>query len=366
MSRYIGNIAPQSPTMRVLLTDSDGGDFMDVTPSARSRTQRRSFTAFEDIGDFLYIGLEDRFDFVLFCLSDGVSGADYYEWEYSGDEGEWMEFIPGLDYNFYETGAERLDRLTRWSQMIINNELRYWVRVRPIDENGNIMATPVTISQLVLRQYIEYCTVREVAQLLQLPESFSASSVPPYSAIEDFIHNAQSYIDQRTRKSWRLNVVYGEEHNFNRLGQKLVKHYPIELLKAEIWDGHDYEKKNLGRNAEVFLVPEINMVHWSRFFLLPARLRIYAGGFYGWGFGEFNFAVRFSYLYGSNIYENEKEGGLVNDIAKKLAAIDVIQSYDFGINLVSGADKIDLARKSDMWKSEVEEKLDSLMAFTMF
>ena len=384
MARYVGRVSPQAQsaaiwTAEATVDSNDNIDSMDFTANgdkskiAKSRIESRTFNAFGMEDDYIYLGMEERFDMVLFCLESGINSAEYFEWEYY-DGVNWLEFIPGVDYNFYETGAERIDRLTNWRKSIINSSdgihenipdqvLRYWIRVHPKEKSREEEAV---IQQVVFRQYAEYCTVEEVAELLQLTTGFSDSSTPSYNTVEDLIHNAQSFIDHRSRKSWRLNIAIEEEHQFNRLGQRIVKHYPIELLKVEIWDGSEYENKNLGRTQEVFLIKETGMVHWSRFFLFPSRLRVYAGGFYGWGFGEFNFPVRFTYLYGSNIYENEREGGLVNDVAKKLTAIDVIQNYDFSVNLPSGANIIDLARKSDLWRAECEEKIDSLIAWTVF
>ena len=115
-------------------------------------------------------------------------------------------------------------------------------------------------------------------------------------------------------------MVHDEEHQFNRLGQRLVKHYPVEVLKAEIWDGARYESKDSRKGSRILLwFQKLTMVHWARFFLLPARLQAFAGSIYGWYVGEFNFPVRFAYIYGSNIFDNEREGGMVNDIAKKIS-----------------------------------------------
>ena len=63
---------------------------------------------------------------------------------------------------------------------------------------------------------------------------------------------------------------------------------------------------------------------------------------------------------------NPQESGMVYDMAKKLAAIDVLRSSDFGQLVVSGADRIQLMQKVEGWNMEVEDKLDSLRAFEVF
>ena len=63
---------------------------------------------------------------------------------------------------------------------------------------------------------------------------------------------------------------------------------------------------------------------------------------------------------------NPQESGMVYDMAKKLAAIDVLRSSDFGQLVVSGADRMQLMQKVEGWNMEVEDKLDSLRAFEVF
>ena len=57
---------------------------------------------------------------------------------------------------------------------------------------------------------------------------------------------------------------------------------------------------------------------------------------------------------------------MVYDMAKKLAAIDVVRSSDFGQLVVSGTDRIQLMQKIEGWNMEVEDKLDSLRAWEIF
>ena len=76
--------------------------------------------------------------------------------------------------------------------------------------------------------------------------------------------------------------------------------------------------------------------------------------------------VKISYMYGKDIATDPREGGIVFDMARKLAAIDVLRDSDFGNLAVSGMDRIQLPQKIDGWTNEVEERLDSLRAFETF
>ena len=57
---------------------------------------------------------------------------------------------------------------------------------------------------------------------------------------------------------------------------------------------------------------------------------------------------------------------VVFDAARKLTAIEVLRSADFGTLIVSGTDRIQLMQKIESWSMEVENTLDSLRAFEVF
>ena len=51
---------------------------------------------------------------------------------------------------------------------------------------------------------------------------------------------------------------------------------------------------------------------------------------------------------------------------KKLVAIDITRSADFGGAVVSGMDRVQLSPRIEGWKMEIEEELESLRAFETF
>ncbi len=343
--------------------------YTDHSIEARS-SSGTSFTILNNANDFLYIGLEDRFDMAIFFLaSNGSVGARTWEY-YDGDS--WNTFTPGLEYDFASSSAERFDRLINWRKLLFSNTvpqaaappdqiIRYWIRVSVAS-----VATAPTVDQIIVRSYASYATADDVSNIMQLGYEFSDETTPSRHTVENYIRNAQSQIDYMTRKSWRPNIIIDEEHEFNRAGFHLVKNYPTDVLEVSIWDGSQYEVKDQGRDQEYFLVPETGMVIFSRFFILPARIQAYGAALWGWGFGEFSSPVRVSYIYGSNIWDNEREGGIVNDLAKKMAAIDVFTSHDYSLIAVSGSDKVSLERKIDIWRAEQEDKLESLRSWEVF
>ena len=108
------------------------------------------------------------------------------------------------------------------------------------------------------------------------------------------------------------------------------------------------------------------MVQFSRYFLLPARFQSYNAPVWRWGGGEFTMPVKISYLAGRDINTDYRQGGTIQDIAKKLAAMDVMRSADFGNIAVSGMDRVQMGDRMQQWQMESEDRLDYMKAFEVF
>ena len=362
-------ISPQNPRLAVWVYDDSAAAYVDHSAEARS-SGGTAFSIFEDAADYLYIGVEDRFDMAIFFLTTLGAVGDR-TWSYY-DGNSWDTFSPGLEYAFDINGAERFDRLINWRKLLISSTsphtaappdqiARYWVRCTV----ASVTQAP-SVQRMVVREYASYASASDVANILQIGKDFDDTTIPSRRTVEDYIHAAQSKLDYLTRKSWRPNIAVEEEHEFNRAGMQLVRNYATDIFKLEIWTGSDYETKTQGRNQEYFLVQNTNMVHYARFFILPARIQAYGAAMWGWGFGEFSFPVRVTYLYGSNIYSDEREGGLVNMITRRMAAIDVLQNTDYTVLFPSGTDKIGFERKVDLWTATIEEDIESLKSWETF
>ena len=108
------------------------------------------------------------------------------------------------------------------------------------------------------------------------------------------------------------------------------------------------------------------MVQFSRYFLLPARFTSYNAPVWRWGGGEFTMPVKVTYLSGRDIQTDTRQGGIITDITKKLAAIDVVRNSDFGGAVVGGLDRVSMSERISGWDEEVRETLDSMKAFEVF
>jgi hypothetical protein len=360
-------------------TSANSG-FTNITQEMQSPLGTAT-TIFDTASHYLYLGDANRFDLAVFDLAtSGSLGA--LTWEFSDGSNGWTVFTPssgrlsrdvndplaGVGYAFSRDGVEMFpsNQLSSWGTQAVNSQTKYWIRVTP--------ATVDTVPQVYRMQkrpYATYCSTQDVFNFLQLGNitgtaDFTTTTTPTKDTVEQYIQSAESRVDYLTRKSWRPNYVAEEYHDFNLNGFKLDRPDPTRILRLSIWDGSDWETKTAGRKNEYFLLPELGMVQFSRYFLLPARFMSYNAPVWRFGGGEFMMPVKVDYLSGRDIHADAREAGIVFDSTRKLVAIEVLRSADFGNLVVSGTDRMQIAQKIDSWSMEVELLLDSMRAFETF
>jgi len=366
---------------KVLNWDGAGAsssDYTDVTLESQSPAGT-SFTIFDSTSHHLYLGHASKFDMAIFDV-DTAGSLGTLQYEYYN--GAWTEFVPasaryeldpddneGGQYAFDKDGAEIFpsNLLSDWTTVAINSSTLYWVRI----SSPSSVSTSPTIKRIQMRPYAAYCTTKDVYNLMQLNNvlsgtDFTSSTVPSKSTVEQYIMEAQSYIDMQTRKSWRPNYETEEYHQFNLNGFKLDRPDAYKILDVKIWNGANWDSKRQGRTKDFFLVKDTNMVHFSRYFLLPARFTSYNAPVWRWGGGEFTMPVKVTYLYGRDIQTDVRQGGIVQDIAKMIAATEVAKNADFGGLVVSGMDRYDIGSRISSWQTNIDDTIDSLKAFEVF
>ena len=362
----------------------DGGGntaphFTDVTLEAQSPLGT-SFAVVNSTTHYLYLGHDEKFDMAIFDV-DTLGSIGALTWQYHNGT-TWVTFIPasarmthdpdlstmGTAYGFTEDGVEVFPQniISTWAKVAINSITKYWIRV-----TAAAVSTAPTLKRIQMRPVNAYCTTQDVFDLLQLTNvtdtsDFTDATIPTKKTVEQYIEAAQSKIDFRTRKSWRPNYMAEEYHDFNLNGFKLRRNDAYKILNVHIWDGADFEQKTQGRKGDYFLTPDVGIVNFSRYFLLPARFQAYNAPIWRFGGGEFLNPIKVTYLYGRDINMNPQEAGMVYDMAKKMAAIDVSRSSDFGQLVVSGTDRVQLMQRIEGWNIEIEDRLDALRAFEIF
>ena len=354
-------------------------DYTDVTLEAQSPAGT-SFTIFNTAAHYLYLGHDDRFDMVVFDV-DIPAAIGALTWEfYNGSA--WTEFVPAtgrmvhdpdadgylLPYDFMKDGVEIFPEnlLSTWATVAINSITKYWVRVTAAS-----VETAPTIKRIQMRPVNAYCSTKDVFDLLQLTNitdttDFTTTTVPSKKTVEQYIEAAQSKIEFATRKMWRPHYIAEEYHDFNLNGFRLRRNDAYKILTLDIWNGGGWDTKTEGRQRDYFLTTDVGIVYFSRYFLLPARFQSYNAPVWRFGGGEFTNPIRVSYLAGRDIHTNPFEAGLVYDSAKKIAAIEVLRSSDFGQFTVSGTDRVQLLQKIQGWETEINERLDNLRSFEVF
>ena len=356
----------------------NGSSYTDVTLEAQSPAGT-SFSILGASSHYLYLGHDSKFDMAIFDV-DTAGSLGALTWQYYNGSA-WTEFVPasgryeidpdddeGGQYDFSEDGVEIFpaNLLSDWATDAINSETKYWVRV----STASVTTAP-TIKRIQMRPYAAYCTTKDVYNLMQLNNvlsgtDFTSSTVPSKSTVEQYIMEAQSYIDMQTRKSWRPNYETEEYHQFNLNGFKLDRPDAYKILDVKIWNGANWDSKRQGRTKDYFLVKDTNMIHFSRYFLLPARFTSYNAPVWRWGGGEFTMPVKVSYLYGRDIQTDVRQGGMVQDITKMIAATEVAKNADFGGLVVSGMDRMDISARINSWQTNIDDTIDSLRAFEVF
>ena len=331
-----------------------------------------AFTIFSATANYLYLGHQSRFDLFTAILAMAGSVGTFTYAYYNGSS--WIQFVPRLNYDFTVTGAEEwnVQQLVGWTSLAFSagtphatappdTDERYWIRI-----SVSSVSTAPTVYQIQARPYAYYCTPTDVYSILQLDADFSSTTMPTRNMVEDSINAAQSIIDFKTYKTWRPTVKTEEHQEFNIAGMKLIERDVQRITKLEIWNGGGWDTKTEGRQSDYFLVPDIGMVYFSRYFLLPARIVSYRASVWPIGWGEFTFPVKITYIYGRDKYTDTRQFRNIWDITRKLAAIDVYQSADFSIITVSGSDRVTLDRKIENWREETELKLDELRRWLIF
>ena len=291
-------------------------------------------------------------------------------YEYQRDQSTWetLELIDS--YSFSESKYVRWNLPKFWIKWSFTSTVpqaatppdqieRYWIKI-----TATTVTTTAVIDKIRVLPYATYSNPQKIEDYLQLKEGyFTSSSVPSDLSVEDLIRRAEERIDYRTRKSWKFNAITSEPNDpvlsdYNRYGcyprhRSLIKVYSIKL-----WTGSDWDTQTEGRANDYFVNFDLGMIYFTRMFMLPAAYGM-SGRYYHWGFGEFKNSIQMDYAYGRDP-EIDREFFLVEDIATKLAAKDIMRNANYNQLIVSGTDKVPIEVRTRMIDEEVEQLLDNL------
>jgi len=266
-----------------IFTFDGSSTYTDVTLEAQTPAGT-SFTVLGAASHYLYLGHDERFDMAIFDI-DVPAVIGTLTWQYYNGSA-WTTFVPATGrmvhdpdvadyatyYGFIKDGVEIFppNLLIDWATVAVNSVIKYWIRVIAAS-----VTTAPTIKRIQMRPTSAYCSTRDVFNLLQLTNitdttDFTTTTVPTKLTVEQFIEAAQSKIEFATRKAWRPHYIAEEYHDFNLNGFRLRRNDAYKILSLEIWDGGDWGAKTEGRTGDFFLSPDVGIVYFSRYFLLPA------------------------------------------------------------------------------------------------
>lgn len=320
--------------------------------------------------DYFYIGFPRRFTGIYVDLStNGSYSGLTYEF-YDGTQ--WVSLSLIDTYTFSESKYLRWVMPDQWQKYRLSSEEphvgitppdsteRYWVRVNA----ATSVTTAAVISKIRVIPYSMYTTPTKVFQMLQFKKDFDHSTTPSDLTVEDIIRRAEDRIDYLTTKSWRANVIDSELVSYNRYG--LFPRYKnfIKIYSIKLWNGSGWTTMTEGRNNDYFIDYDRGMIYFTRLFLLPASYGI-SGRYFHYGFGEFAYSCQLNYIYGRDI-EKDSQFFLVEDVATKIAALDILKHHDYSTMVVSGTDKFDLPSKVRFLEEEVEKKIEDLKGVTLW
>lgn len=327
--------------------------------------------------DSYYFGLDRRFIGLYINLATGGSYTgltyEYYDGEtwsklalidsYAWGTSKYVRWVMPANWALVEFNSET-PNVCGTGHDVPDSTERYWIRV-----TATAVTTKAVVSLIRAIPYADYTSATMVSEYLQLRKPFDFTTVPTINTVEDMIKRAEDRIDYRTKKSWRFNVVSDEELepqliDYNRYGLYPRHRNLLKVYSLMMWDGGQWIGMTEGRSSDFFVNYNLGMVYFTRMFLLPAAYGM-TGRYFHWGFGEFKNSIKIEYAYGRNS-ETDAEMSIVEDIATKLVAKDLLKHHDYSSIIVSGTDKVSLESKVRTLEDECEQRLDELTGIAIY
>jgi hypothetical protein len=321
-----------------------------------------------------YIGADHRYTGLYSDLStNGIyTGIKY---EYLNSFGEWKKLSLIDNYVFSISKYQRwLLPDKDWIKTNFTSSFpetgappdayeRYWIKI-----TCTVVTIPAVISKLRLIPYAQYASPELVSDFLQLPETFSNSTKPTDLIVEDLIVRAEARIDNVTYKSWRFNAVTEATDprmvDFNRFGMFLRNRNFYKVYSVQMWNGSTYTTLSEGRDADYQVDYNLGIIYMTRQFLMPAIFGM-MGRAGQYNFGEYKNAVTVDYLSGRDS-ETDRDFSIVEELAIKMVARDLLNHHDYSSFIASGSDKVQLSEKIANLSQEISDQLEELKGVTLF
>lgn len=345
-----------------------------------------AFTLLGNIQDYTYFGFSRRFDALAFVMGTSLKGGTL-TWEYGAGLESWIRFIPVYDdafaiingYMLWDIHGSTIE--SDWISFAFTNLLphavpctpdsgtlntgtnvaRFWIRV---SSQASVTGAG-TVKSVVCRPYVTYATALDVSNQLQLRNTFSTTSIPSISTVEDYIRGAEDMMVQTMGEAWRLEFIEEELLNFKQYGMKTRYQPIVNMYDLAVYSGSKFDTKTVGRGQDYHFEARTGMLYLSTIFLdamPPTFRRSYTARR---EYGAFKRPVQIRYSHGHDIRSHQL-GQQVKRIATKQAAIDVVSNQDFSPLIPLGLDTVSLQAKIDNWAGDIKEFLDQFSKIKVF
>ena len=356
----------------VWLWDESATDYVNLTSLGIRLGARQPLMA--ESGDFLYIGHDRRFDALVWWLSSTgpYPGA---KWEcsvtggwktcYPVQDREW-EFDQVHDYLQFDLESTGLRDWEPMAATMFHGmtppeaTAYYWLRV-----SAPTISRAAQLEGVTLRPFTTLGTPTNVQQQLQIRTPFSETTNPSFTTVEKLLRGAEDAIFRITGHYYRPDFVEAEMLDFKAFGMALRNRPVLDILGLDVWNGNDWEEKDIGRTDDWHYEPRTGMIYISTIFLdvVPPILR--RGYSNRRQQGAFKRGVRLRYVHGhdSRIDNFAQE---IERVVVKQACLDIMINRDFNQLLPQNLDRVSVEKKIDEWRKDVESFTDRYSKLVMF
>lgn len=225
----------------------------------------------------------------------------------------------------------------------------YWVRL------VNTGSVSLTLARVLPSLYNTYATHQEVAQFLGLPE-FTEINDPLQSFVRKRIRANEDWLDQYTRRAWRMRAVFNERATLNPYGMALKRKPVWFVTRMSVWTGGTTPTELFeGRQRDFYVSDERSMVYFTRIAL---------GRGLPWASISSRYlrlpdSVEVDYVYGEDFDVSDKREHVADIVIKRTAA-DVILMQDWTAILVNNPDAVPKPDKAQQYIEQSIERADEL------
>lgn len=229
----------------------------------------------------------------------------------------------------------------------------FWTRLR-----ATATSAPLVLNRVLPLAFNTYAEHEDVSNFFGLP-SFQETVAPRASFVRERIRAAEDWLDNYTRRSWRLRLAVNESHDFNPHGQRLDHRPAWFVINASLWDGSKFGALTEGRSRDFWLDTESSFLY----FTFPAfRLRPYALQLNRYTRQQRAFQV--TYVYGAD-FDTAPQRDNVKDAVLKRVASDLILQADWTAYTISAPDTVSKEAKAQAYREDAESIADVLRALVI-